>query len=155
MSVKALHTFLELAKRTVMPQSIKNLVTESSFDEQIAFHKVHERLLEHCRNERERSSLEVSYPFVKIGGRWHVSCINMYMYLLKARPALLATNNLVMKRVYRAIQEQDQYNNNVRELYDKLSPKSFEDYKSYQSQLTILYENHLSKQLELFSQVQE
>lgn len=149
---KLVDNFVNLAKRTLNPESIKSLVIESSFEEQVAFHKIHERLLELSTNKRV-ILMSNRYPFVKVGGKWKFSAIAFAMYLDAAMPAMLKTKNEKMIAVHDICQSRRKYLEQAMEVFDKLQPTTAELWQAYQQEQTRLYENYMARQLSIFESV--
>jgi hypothetical protein len=153
-STKSLDVFVELAKDVLSFDKIKLLVIDSSFEEQIAFHKVYLRFLELSLTEKERASIEMAYPFVKVGGRWKMSVPAFYVFLLRTRAVMSRIGNKKLFTVYTAIQRVDRYNEETRELYKSLQPKVFENYQEYQDGCRLLYEEMMTQQASIWEELE-
>jgi hypothetical protein len=153
-STKSLDVFVKLSKDVLSFDKIKLLVIDSSFEEQIAFHKVYLRFLELSLTERERTSIEMAYPFVKVGGRWKMSVPAFYVFLLRTRAVMSRIGNKKLFTVYTAIQRVDRYNEETRELYKSLQPKVFENYQEYQDGCRLLYEEMMTQQASIWEELE-
>lgn len=148
---KSLDVFVGLSKRCLSPTSLRQLVQPSDYDEQIAFHRVYERLLAQAKTEKERSLMESRYPFTKVGGRWVVSMPAFWMFLQSARAAMARTGNPQMAVVYEAVRGVQTYIDEANSLWRELRPKDFENLQEYHEKLRRNHESMLTRQLELFS----
>lgn len=145
-----LEVFLSLCERALDPSRIKELIVVSDKDEEIAFHKVYDRLLDLAASERERALMETRYPFVKVSNRWRLSVPAMWMYLQASRAAMARTKNPVMMKVYDAITLQQHYVKEAREAWESLRPANFENLEDYHKKLAEKHDEMCTRQLELF-----
>src|SRR3990172_7855538 len=78
-----------------------SIVADSSFDEMIAFTRLHNHFLEmKFVSEKTKGILRDRYPFLKVGGRWRVSIPILYLYLVAARHPIGTFENSDMVDVY-------------------------------------------------------
>lgn len=146
-------TFTELAKRTLHPKHICELVAKSSFEEKVSFHKVHERLLAQDISETLKSKMDEWYPFVKVGGKWRFSCARMYMYLFYSRHALLKTNNELMYSVHDAVVNMCNYHDDLKRLNERLTPSQWQNLDEYNKLTSKIYEDAMMVQTSIFETI--
>ena len=145
--------FLALARRALSVTSIRELVSDSSYDEMIAFQQVYLRLMEMDVNKKTRNLMEDRHPFVKVGGRWRVSMVKLYLFLVAARPAMLKTGNRKMFDLYDAVQNMQGYIEEAKALDQSLTPKGHQNYDEYQEKQSELYELAMLKQKSIFDRM--
>lgn len=151
---KTARLFFELSERALSPDNRGSLVAQSSYEEQIAFHRMNKDIMGRA-SRTLRYKLEESYPFIKIRGTWFVSIPRLFTYLLRAREVLAQYKDLHIRAVYAVVQLAQSYIDEYRALSDALTPLYYENHDEYQKKMSGLYEQHLMEQQTIFDALNE
>lgn len=150
--------FFSLAHKALVPHKSSGIVFDSTYNEEVSFHRLHLRFMEMCRERNTKSSnrqcnlLEERYPFVKINGRWKVSSTKLYLYLIACRSLIASFEDEIMQKVHDAIQNAQKYYDEYKDVENKLQPHCHEDYAQWMEMETRAYENYMMKQKSIFGE---
>lgn len=140
-------TLMDLVRMTYTELRKGGLVVEASTEQQIVIHQ----LAKYLGIEWNFQNAD-SYPFVRLGGTWHLSLPKLYLFFHRARgPIGERVDNPTMKLLYDAIQLAQKYVDEVKALNDRLSPRDFSNYEQHQEMEKELYTQYMTKQLALLS----
>lgn len=140
--------FVELSMRCLMLKG--DLISQSCYEEEIAFHLFHKRFKEMTKSNRLINKLDDRYPFVKIEGKWFVSLPKLYLYLVDARSLLYKTKVETLVKLGDIVLKNMNYIESARELDRKLHPNDHTDYDDYCDKLGKMYRDHMTEQKSLF-----
>lgn len=145
---------LDIAKMVYTQWSSRSgFVVRCTDEQQIVFHEF-AKFLQTSPRYKKSSAFDLSnnYPFVKINGEWYLSAPKAYMFFFTNRHLIASfPDSEGMQVLFAAIQASSRYADDARALDEKLSPNDFENSTDYASQMSELYNNHLTQQLKLFS----
>jgi hypothetical protein len=150
MKRNSVDVFYELAKKSFNPEEMRRMVIPVSLEDEVAFHKINERLLERVKGANYRRMQE-AYPFVKLNGKWHFSVVNFWVWVDAAKEAMIMTKDKRMIAVFNAYASQKKYVAECQELFNRISPTNQGSWESYQRQMGVLYENAMMEQMEIFA----
>lgn len=154
---KDMQNFLEMCLQCLSTKGVNELVQKSDYDRQLSFHKVHLRFIEIARQRNDHRTADIlddRHPFVKVGGKWHISNVKLYLYLVAARPLLAKIGNPDLTAIYEAVQASQSYIKRAKELDKQLSPNTWVSYEDYQIRLQQLYEEHLIEQGSILDRIE-
>jgi hypothetical protein len=131
--------FYHLSKRVLGTRTVTALTLESSFDEKVGFHKVHNRFLE-LASSKEYDLLLTRYPFVKLSGKWKVNVVAYWLYLQAARGIMAKTENIKLGAIHDAVTASQRYIEESKQIWERMSPSTWENMEEYQAELKTRFE---------------